>query len=121
MHAHNWATPFNEARAAAEGRRQQAICEAHGAFQEAKAEAEDRRNLDYAAARDAFDALKPFPRDPAYAETRDAFQRSKAPASLTCARKALAQAIERADLQFKADLVAAGATHKVSVGIHNPR
>jgi hypothetical protein len=37
---------------------------------------------------------------------------------LASARKTLAQAVNRADLQYKAALVAAGAQHKVSVGIN---
>jgi hypothetical protein len=115
MHAHNWATPFNEARAEAEGRRQSAIADADDAFRAAKAEAERLRNADYLAARDAWDALKSYPHDPAYAETRDAFQRAKAPASLACARRALAEAINKADQDYRAALVKIGQKHGVTV------
>jgi hypothetical protein len=106
---------FINARTEAEGRRQQAIADADDAFRAARAEAERLRNADYLAARDAWDALKSFPNDPAYAETRDAFQRSKAPASLACARRQLAEAITKADQDYRAALVRLGQEHNVTV------
>ena len=115
QHAQNWAAPFNEDVTAAKGRHQQAIAEAHDAFKQACAAAQEQRNADYRAARDWFDSLKSAPQDPAYNEARNAFQRSKSPASLAAARKALAEAIHKADDDYKAALVRAGRKHSVTV------
>jgi hypothetical protein len=117
MQDHNWAQPFNDDVAAAKSRHQQAVQDAHRDFEQARAKADQERNADYLAASDAWDAIKSSPNDPAYAEARDAYERSKAPTSLAFARRQLAAAIERTDLQYKADLVRIGAEHNVSIGI----
>jgi hypothetical protein len=117
-----WAEPFQDDATVARSKHQTALGEAHRQFAAAREKAKSEQRADYVAARDAFDALKPTPDDPAYAETRDAYERSKVPASLSAARRALAEAIEAADLQLKLDLVRAGAHHNVSVGLeHDPR
>jgi hypothetical protein len=119
---HNWAEPFQDDATRARDRHQTALVEAHATFKHAVAKAERERNADYIAARDAFDAVKSDPDTEGYKETRDAFDRAKAPASLSQARRALAKAIEAADLQLKLDLVTAGQQHSVSVGLeHDPR
>jgi hypothetical protein len=122
MHAENWAEPFRDDATVARSKHQTAICKAHRLFEVARAKAKSEQRADYLAARDAWDAVKSDPDTEGYKETLDAYERSKAPASLSAARKQLAEAIDAADLQLKIDLVAAGQTHKVSVGLEqDPR
>jgi hypothetical protein len=115
LDGHNSATAFIEARTEAEGRRQQSIVDAHTEFKRAEAEAWRVRNLDYQAAKDQWDAVKSDPNHPDMHGLREAFQRSKQPASLAPARKALAEAINRADQDYKAALIRIGAQHNVTV------
>ena len=65
--------------------------------------------------------MKSFPDTEGYKETRKAFDRAKEPTSLSQARKALADAVRRADEQYKIYLIRLGRAHGVSVGIHDPR
>jgi hypothetical protein len=115
LDGHNSTADFIEARTDAQGRHQTAICEAHTKFKQAEAEAWRIRNLDYQAAKDQWDAVKSYPNHPDHSEMRDAFQRSKAPASLANARRQLAEAINRADQDYKAALVRIGQAHNVTV------
>jgi hypothetical protein len=116
------AEPFNDDATRARDRHQTAIVEAHATFKQAVAKTQRQRNADYIAARDAFDAVKSHPDTEGYKETLAAYEQSKAPVSLSHARRAMAKAIEAADLQLKLDLVRAGQQHSVSVGLeHDPR
>ena len=121
MHAQNWKQPFDEEVAKAKDRHQNAIFEAHEEFKKAEAEAWQQRNADYRAAEDAWNAVNSLPECAEATEARQAFDAAKAPASLAPARRALAEAIDRADHAYKAALIAAGQQHNVSVTVHNPR
>jgi len=121
MHAQDWKQGFDEDVAKAKDRHQQAIAEAHDAFKKAEAESWKQRDAAYRAAEDAFNALKSLSDCPELREASEAFDRAKEPASLSEARKALAEAIERADHAYKAALVTAGEHHNVSVTVHDQR
>jgi hypothetical protein len=118
-HHQNWAEPYNEAVALAKAQHQNAIAAAHDEFKKAAEEAKRIQHLDYLAARDAFDVVKSDEDHPALREAYDAFQRAKAPASLSKARRELADAIRKADQDYKLALVAAGEKHNVSVTVHD--
>jgi hypothetical protein len=115
MHAQNWKQPFDEDVAKAKDRHQNAIFEAHEEFKKAEAEAWQQRNADYRAAEDAWNALKSLPECTKVAEARDAFQRAKEPALLAPARRALADAIDRADRAFNAEVAAVAGQHNVTI------
>jgi hypothetical protein len=122
MHAQNWKAPFDEEVTRAKGRHQQAIADADDTFRKTVAEAERQRNADYIAARDWFDSVKSDPDHPDLAEARDAFDRAKEPASLAPARRALAQAIEKADRDFHTEVARIGARQGINTNSpHNPR
>ena len=59
--------------------------------------------------------MKPLPECPEVTEARQAFDLAKAPASLAPARKALAEAIERADQRFQEEVARLGQEHGVTV------
>ena len=112
----NWAAPFNEAKAQAEARKQQAVAEAHDAFKKAERRAWEQRNADYQAAEDAFNAVKALDAsDPAFIEANDAYQRAKEPASLAPARKTLAEAIKQADDEYNSAVRRIASQHDVTV------
>ena len=113
----NWSAPFNDDVAAAKGRHQQAVQDAHREWEEARARAISERDLDADAARDAWEAVKSHPDAEGYAEARCAWEASKMPANLHPARKALDAAIRKADEDYKVALVRLGAQHNVSIGI----
>src|SRR3954470_7508577 len=104
MHAQNWKQPFDEEVAKAKDRHQQAIAEAHDAFKQAERRAWEKRNADYRAAQDTWDAVKSLSECAEVTEARQAFDLAKAPASLAPARKALAEAIDRADQRFQEEV-----------------
>jgi hypothetical protein len=105
----NWAEPFNDDATRACDRHQCSLSEALRQFEAAKAKAAKEQRADYIAARDWFDSLKNTPDDPSYQEAKDAYEQSKAPASLSQARKVLAEAIRKADEELKVTLGEGGA------------
>src|SRR5439155_23402934 len=115
MHAQNWKQPFDEDVAKAKDRHQNAIFEAHEEFKKAEAEAWQQRNADYRAAEDAWNALKSLPECTKVAEARNAFQRAKEPALLAPARKALAEAIKKADDDYNSEVRQIASKHTVTV------
>src|SRR5437868_12522539 len=98
----NWADPFNAAKTQAEGRRQQAISDAHTAH----AVAVDKLRNTHAA-----EAREPDPDAQYHRQVRE----------LKALNDALDREVRKADVQFKSDLVAAGQRHNVSVTVHDQR
>jgi hypothetical protein len=106
---------FNEAVAAAKGRHQQAVTDAHVEFNTAIAKADRERDGLYKAASEAWDAVKSNPNDPEHDEAWVALEQAKAPANHGPARRALDVALRKADQNYHAELAELGRTHGVSV------
>ena len=65
--------------------------------------------------RDAWDAVKSNPDHPRHDQAREAFQKAKQAASFTAARRALAEAIRKADDDLKAEVQRIAGRHRVTV------
>ena len=106
---------FLAGKAAAEGRRQTAIREAHRAFDKAFAEEKARHARRYHAASAAFDAVKSTPDIAGYDEVRQAFEIAKEPADHRKARAELDRAIKAADEAYQTEIARLGQEHGVTV------
>ena len=115
-HHQDWATPFSEAKAVAEGRKQQAISEAYRAFNAKHSETMRKHREAYMAARAAWDAVKSTPEADGYEEARQAFMTANAPADHTEARAEMDSAIRAADTAYQAEVQKLAAEHGVTVG-----
>jgi hypothetical protein len=89
--------PFLTDKTAAEGRRQQAIREAHEAFSRAYLLEKARHAAEYERASARWDALKSNPDAKGLQEASQAFQNAKLPADHAPARTELDRAIKAAD------------------------
>ena len=108
---------YDEAKAAAEARRQVAISNAHEAFRQALAAENTTHAARYKAARDAFDAGKANP-EATPEELRDlanAFDAAANPADHGEARAELDRAVRAADAAYHAEIARIGAEHGVTM------
>jgi hypothetical protein len=107
---------FDEAKAQAEARKQQAIKEAHEAFSRAYLVEKARHAAEYERASAAWNAVKGNPDANGYDKAREEFELAKLPANHDAARAELNRAIRAADAAFHAEVARLGQEHDVSVG-----
>jgi hypothetical protein len=107
---------FNDAKTRAEGRRQQAITDAHAGFNKRVAEEIAAHTSRYEDARDAFDAVKSDPDHPLLGEASTTFDgiRETTP-DHTQARNELDRATRAAVEAYHAEVARLGQEHGVSV------
>src|SRR5262249_545132 len=106
---------FDEAKAEAEARKQQAISEAHEAFSRAYLAEKARHAAEYERASAAWNAVKSNPNAEGYDKAREEFGVSKLAAIHDAARAELNRAIRAADADYRAEVSRFGQEHGVSV------
>jgi len=106
---------FDEAKAQAEARKQQAISEAHEAFSRAYLAEKARHAAEYERANAAWNAVKSNPSAKGYGKARDEFQLSKLPANHDRARAELNRAIRAADETYHAEVARLAKEHGMTV------
>jgi hypothetical protein len=106
---------FDEAKAQAEARKQQAIKEAHEAFSRAYLAEKARQAAEYERASAAWNAVKSNPDANRYDKAREEFEVSKLPANHDSARAELNRAIRAADEAYRTEVARLGQEHGVSV------
>jgi hypothetical protein len=105
---------FNEAKAVAEGRRQQAIRQAHRAFDRTVTAEQSAQVARYRAASEAWEAVKGDRDAEGYNEARQASETAaKEPANHEAAYAELDRAIRAADAAYHAELREIAAEHGV--------
>jgi len=107
---------FDETKAEAEARKQQAISEAHEAFSRAYLAEKARHAAEYERASAAWNAVKSNPNAKGYDKAREEFELSKLPAIHDAARAELNRAIRAADAAYHAEVARLGQEHGVTVG-----
>jgi hypothetical protein len=108
---------FNDAKTQAEGRRQQAITDAHAGFNKRVAEEIAAHTSRYEDARDAFDAVKSDPDHPLLGEASTMFDRIRETTpDHSEARDELDAAIRAADKAYHAEVARLGREHGLTVG-----
>jgi hypothetical protein len=105
--------PFLIDKTTAEGRRQEAIREAHQAFSRDYLFEKARHAAEYERASALWDAVKSNPSAKGYNNAWRAFQDAKLPANHDAARAELHRAIRAADAAYHADVAAIGSEHEV--------
>src|SRR5262249_18977766 len=106
---------FEEAKARAKARTQQAISEAHEAFSRTYLSVKARHAAEYERANAAWNAVKSKPNAEGYQKARQDFDVSKLPANHDPARAELNRAIRAADDAYHAEVARLGAEHGVMV------
>src|SRR5262249_16905939 len=106
---------FDEAKAQAEARKQQAIAQAHETFSSAYLAEKARHAGEYERTNAAWNAVKSNPNATGYDKAREEFELSKLPASHDPARAELNRAIRAADSAYHAEVARLGQEHGVTV------
>ena len=113
---------FDEAKAQADARKQQAIKEAHEAFSRAYLAEKARQAAKYERANAAWNAVKSNPSATGHDKARQEFELAKLPANHDAARAELNRAIKAADAAFHAEVQGLGQKHGITTNApHNPR
>jgi hypothetical protein len=106
---------FDEAKARAEARKQQAIKEAHEAFSRAYLAEKARQAAEYERANAAWNTVKSNPNATGHDKARQEFELAKLPANHDAARAELNRAIKAADAAYHAEVRQAAQLHKVTI------
>ena len=108
---------FNQAKAVAERRRQEALTDAYTRFGKAIDDMDREHAERMEAARSAFDAVKSDPRHPSHAQARAAFEaiRGTMP-DYEAAHNELESAVRAAEADFRAELARIGGLYGDTVG-----